>query len=171
MPVTPTYVLLNQVALAAASSSITFSSIPQNYCDLVLVAQTRNTAYAAPYNQYRIRVNGDTGANYNDVRMIGDGSGTGSAAATNATEHTIFFTEPNSASNYGVTISQFMDYSAIDKHKTILSRNDAPSQSLTSAYAARWANTAAITSISIFPPPGYGSWATGSTFLLYGLVA
>lgn len=163
------YIPLATVTLASTDSEVVFASIPATFKDLVLVATTRNSAYSAPYNQYRIRVNGDTGANYNDVRMIGDGSGTGSGAASNATEHTIFFSEPSSASSYAVTISHFMDYSATDKHKTILSRNDAPSQSLTSAYAARWANTAAIHTISVFTPPGYGAWAIGSTFSLYGV--
>jgi Tfp pilus assembly protein PilW len=135
----------------------------------MLVSATRNSSQSAPYNQYRIRVNGDSGANYSVVRMLGDSSGIGSSSESGSVEFTVYFSEPSSASSYAVTVSQFMDYAQTDKHKTILTRNDAPSQGITGAYAARWANTAAITSISIFPPPGFGAWAIGSTFSLYGV--
>jgi hypothetical protein len=168
---TNTYTPLATITLTSTDSEIVFASIPATYRDLILVSSSRNSSQSAPFNQYRIRVNGDAGANYFLVRMIGDGTGTGSAASGPDTEYTIFFSEPSSASSYAVTISQFMDYAQTDKHKTILSRNDAPSQSLTSAYAARWANTAAIHTISIFPPPGFGAWAIGSTFSLYGVIA
>ena len=166
---TSTYIALANLTLTATDSDVTFSSIPATYRDLVLVSTTRNSSQSAPFSQYRIRVNGDTGANYAGVYMIGDSSGAASAGGSGATEYTIYYSEPSTASSFAVTISHFMDYSATDKHKTILTRNDAPSQSLTSAYAARWANTAAITSISVYAPAG--AWAIGSTFALYGIIS
>lgn len=168
---TNTYTPLATLTLTGTDTEVVFSSIPATYRDLILVSSTRNSAYNAPYNQYRIRVNSDGGANYNVVRMLGDVNGAGSASESGSVEFTVYFSEPSSASSYAVTISQFMDYAQTDKHKTILTRNDAPSQGITGAYAARWASTAAITSISIFPPPGFGAWAIGSTFSLYGVIA
>jgi hypothetical protein len=61
-----------------------------------------------------------------------------------------------------------MDYSATDKHKTVLVRSNAASTGV-EAIAQRWASTAAITSILVFPSTG--SWAAGGTFSLYGIVA
>jgi hypothetical protein len=61
-----------------------------------------------------------------------------------------------------------MDYSATNKHKSVVTRNDHPSH--TQAQANRWANTAAITSISIAVRGG-SSFASGSTFSLYGVIA
>lgn len=165
---TATYIPLATITLSSTDSEIVFSSIPNNYKDLILVSTTRNSSFGNPYYQLRYRVNGDSGSNYNWVYMIGDGSNTGSSASSNQSDITVFFDEPNTSSAYAVTIAQFMDYSATDKHKSILIRSNAPSV-LVGAYAARWASTSAITSISLTPPPGFGSWASGSTFSLYGI--
>jgi hypothetical protein len=65
-------------------------------------------------------------------------------------------------------IIQIMDYSATDKHKTILSRYNSPSASLQMA-AERWANTSAIT--SIYCGMKTGTMSSGTTLSLYGVIA
>jgi hypothetical protein len=170
MPTT-TYTPLATITLTSTDSEVVFSNIPNTYRDLILVSTTRNSSQSAPFNQYRIRVNSDGGANYSVVRMLGDSNGPGSASESGSTEYTIYFSEPSSASSFAVTISQFIDYAQTNKNKVILTRNDAPSQGITGAYVARWGSNTAINSISIFPPPGFGAWAIGSTFSLYGVIA
>jgi hypothetical protein len=60
-----------------------------------------------------------------------------------------------------------MDYSATDKHKTVIYRADANGVS-TEANAARWADTAAITSLKVL----YNTnMKTGMTLSLYGVIA
>lgn len=155
----PTHILLNQVTLAAASPTVTFSNIPQGYSDLICVIRydSNDTYYAG-----KAYVNGDfTAGNYTSVRMYGTGSATGS----NANGESLRW-EVQAATNTNATFS-FMDYSATDKHKTVLIRADAASYR-TEAVAARWASTAAITSITF--QPGY-SFQIGSTFSLYGVYA
>jgi hypothetical protein len=61
---------------------------------------------------------------------------------------------------------QVMDYSATDKHKTVLARNASTVNSV-NAHAARWANTGAITSIVVLTESS--TFASGSTFSLYGI--
>lgn len=160
----PTYILLNQVTLAAASSSITFSSIPQSYQDLVVVSSvaTQNDAF----RQYRIRINSDSGSNYNEIKLNGSGSATGSSAGTNGTEFTFFSTGANGV--FSTMTTQFIDYSALDKHKTFLHRGSVPDQTI-GVDGGRWANTAAINTLTIYTPAG--QFVTGSTFYIYGLVA
>jgi hypothetical protein len=68
------------------------------------------------------------------------------------------------------TTIHFFDYARTDKHKTILARADVSSLA-TEATASRWAQTAAITSIAMTLNPGTSSFATGSTFALYGVIA
>jgi hypothetical protein len=61
-----------------------------------------------------------------------------------------------------------LDYSATDKHTTIISRaNNAVNG--TEAFVNRWANTAAVTSVQIFTSTG--NWSIGTTAALYGIVA
>jgi hypothetical protein len=157
---TPTYTPLATVTLGSSASSVTFSSIPATYRDLVLVMSGTTTSIQAGL----MRLNGDTGSNYSQVGMDGSGSSTSSFSGT---VNTI------DVWANGTTVSQasvvIMDYSATDKHKTVLNRIDNSTWG-TRALAARWANTAAITSILVYMAGGQ-SFNTGSTFNLYGVIA
>jgi hypothetical protein len=61
-----------------------------------------------------------------------------------------------------------MDYSATDKHKTILSRANVAG-TFTMALAGRWANTSAINQVSIFRTGQ--TFSSGSVLSLYGIAA
>jgi len=162
--ITPTHVLLNQVTLAASASSVTFSSIPQTFGDLVLVME-HTTSVAA---NKLVRFNGDSGSNYPWVYMGGNGSSTATGANT-STALLVEAVAAGSSTERLFTTVNIMDYSAADKHKTALIRNGRVSQG-TDAIASRWANTAAITSISI-ELNNSASFPSASTFSLYGVFA
>lgn len=160
---TPTYDLLDSTTLTSSASSVTFSSISQDYRDLVLVV---NCIAASAGDSLRPRINGDSGSNYYQVVMYGNGSSATSASNTSSyidlqginfstTARTLF-------------VFNFNDYSAIDKHKPILIRSNKPDNS-THAAASRWANTSAITSVEI--GAGGTTFAAGSTFHLYGIAS
>ena len=152
------FTALANITLTSTASSVTFGSIPSGYRDLRLVA---NCKTAADVN-IGVQVNGDTGSNYSYVSMYGDGSTTTSASGTpNYARPEI--SNPTFDGNF---IMQLMDYSATDKHKTMLSRGN-KAGNIVSAIASRWANTAAITSIAINAPGS--SFNAGSTFELYGV--
>ena len=159
---TPTYVPLANITLGSSAATVTFSSISGAYRDLVLVATHRNTTTAT---SVRLRYNGDSGSNYTTVWMGGTGSGTFSG--TFSGDATII-TDSNTG-NDSISITHILDYSATDKHKTQLSRGSGAGINAI-AFAGRWANTAAITSI-VASYPGGGSFTSGSTFALYGIVA
>jgi hypothetical protein len=165
--VTPTYVLLNSVTLTANSTQVIFSGIPQTYSDLVLVGNWQNSSTSSAG---RLQLNGDTGANYNGAWITGTGStaGTGSESSETSARIAGASVGPDNAYTNVVTL-QFMDYSAIDKHKTILSRYGSASREV-QATASRWASTSAITSIRFFDVLGQ-TFQSGATFSLYGIVA
>jgi hypothetical protein len=62
-----------------------------------------------------------------------------------------------------------MDYTASDKHKTVLARNNVPGTGV-EAQAARWANNNAITSITVITSSGAG-FATGTVISIYGIAS
>jgi len=62
----------------------------------------------------------------------------------------------------------FMDYSATDKHKTMLTRHNLDTSG-TNAFAHRWASTSAITSITF--TAATANFVSGSSFALYGVAA
>lgn len=152
-------VALATTTLGSAASSVTFGSIPATYRDLRLVVN----AYGPGGDNSYFRINADSGANYSWVSMRGDGSTTASNATSSATE--IYITTLGTAMTTG--IAEIIDYSVTDKHKTVLTRGN-DTTAWIQARASRWANTAAVTSIAVTCG---GTYSTGSTFSLYGIVS
>ena len=67
-----TYTPIASVTLSAATSSVTFSGIPQTYTDLVVVINAGNsggTGYGIA-----LQCNNDTGSNYSFTQLYGTGS-------------------------------------------------------------------------------------------------
>jgi len=158
---TPTYTALATTTLASAASSVTFSSIDQSYGDLVLVSNID----ASAVSEFRMRVNGDTGSNYPSVRMQASSIGTTGSATFNFTYFRLSGNSDMQTDFSFISVIQIMDYTATDKHKSLLVR--ANSSSGVDAHAGRWESTSAITSLEIFPSTG--TLESGSTFSLYGI--
>ena len=152
------------VSLSGATSSLTFSSIPATYRDLIVVFLGAGSTDL----EGRIRLNSDTGSNYNYVRMSGSGSAATSTSATSQTSGFVSAIAKATTTGALQLNINIMDYSATDKHTTIISRADQAANG-TEAFANRWANTAAVTSVQILTSTG--NFAAGSTFSLYGVIA
>lgn len=163
---TPTYTALATVTLGSSASSVTFSSIPATYRDLILVI---NGGIATGSSNFLIALNSDTtNANYSMVQMSGTGSATESTVGSgNGTRYLNYYGFPSTDLNTVIT-TQIMDYSATDKHKTFLTRSNNAGNGVT-ALANRWANTAAVTSVQVIGESQ--NIRTGSTVNLYGVIA
>jgi len=160
---TPLYHVLETVTLTSSASSVTFSSIDQSYADLVLQME----AVATSSNTPKVRFNSDSGSNYYSVSM--QGLANGNTGSYSSTSNFLTVQVANVKTKPSLFTVQVFDYSATDKHKSALSRcvavEDDGSLDRVGAVAARWANTSAITSITL--DGSTGSWDTGSTFTLY----
>jgi len=164
---TSTYVPLATQTLSSTATSVTFSSIPATYRDLVVVCNFQNSGTSSAS---RLRLNLDTGANYSGVWMVGNGSTTASASEASQTGARIFGATLGPANTFSnVGIIQVIDYSATDKHKTVLTRYGSAGTDI-QATASRWANTAAVTAVTIFDVLGQ-TYSIGSTFSLYAIAS
>lgn len=164
-----TYIPIGSITLAAATSSVTFSGIPttdsngNSLRDLILVAEMIGTGGDGLCS---VRVNGDTGSNYSNVYAWGESpSSTGSGSST--TTYIL-----NSITGVGTSPAtfntlQFQDFSASDKHKTVLIRSGYGTNN-TWMGASRWASLSAISSITL-AFTGTNQFAINSTFSLYAL--
>ena len=161
---TPTYTALATRTLTAAAASVTFSSIPGTYRDLIFVIS--GDLVSATATDSLLRVNSDSGSNYHRVYAFASNAGAiSSAAGTPLTSFAPWF----ATSGQSNAIGQIMDYSTTDKHKTLLSRQNGTQTGVgISMQAQRWANTAAITSLAFSTS---NNFATGTTFSLYGVIA
>jgi hypothetical protein len=158
---TPTYIALATTTLGSAASSVTFSSIPGTYRDLVIVFDGSITSGAT--TDYRVTLNA-VSSGYSQVFAYGNGSATASSSDASLSYAPL----GRASTNRGVQIWNFMDYSATDKHKTILDRGNSAGSDLLMR-AVRWASTNAINSITI-QLPGTTITAT-SSISLYGVAA
>ena len=161
---TSTYELIETTTLSSNASSVTFSSITQDYRDLVLVFQF--VASANGVNP-RIRINGNASNIYYDVmaRSLGSSYGAGAATQNAIRLDTVGTDATTGRSEY---MTHFFDYSATNKHKSTLSRGNNPGQNATSMSTCRWGSTAAITSLTFFENGGTNLGA-GTILSLYGI--
>jgi len=144
---TATYIALQNTTLSTNAASVTFSSIPATYQDLVIITNTDNTAQA----DYYLRFNGAVASqnlsnNAAFMRLNGNGD-----LATDFS-HT--------------AIIHINEYSRTDRHKNVLARTN--STHGVDATSGRWASVSAVTSVTIYPSTG--SFELGSTFSLFGIV-
>lgn len=163
-----TYTPIATTTLGSSSATITFSSIPATYTDLILVIgsmQTTSDSYI--YMQF----NTDTiNNNYSMTNLLGDGSSASSGRA-NGSDSTVqrIIGYGRSASNTPSQMNlSINNYSNTTTYKTWLNRAAATN---VAAYSnvGLWRSTAAINQIVL--TPNAGSFSTGSTFTLYGIQA
>jgi len=156
-----TYTPIATTTLGSAQASVSFSSF-SGYTDLVLVC----VATTASDDQFlSIRFNGDTGSNYSNTYMTGDGSTASSGRNSNQT--LAYIAGSSSNTTPVLSITQIQNYSNSTTYKTLLSRTSDPTL-LTQATVSLWRSTSAITSLVI---ASNGNISTGSTFTLYGIAA
>ena len=162
-----TYESIATQTLGSAAASVTFSSIPSTYTDLVLIINTSNSVSTnQPYIQFNADTSGSS-TNYSTTSLRGDGS---SAASGRHTNQFAWFPVPGPGvgtnGNFEPWLVNIMNYSNTTTFKTGLSRfNNAAS--IVSANAHLWRSTAAISTITITMESG--NFNTSSTFSLYGI--
>lgn len=160
--------IATQTVGAGGSSTVTFSSIPQNYEHLELRIFCADSSTA----DLLIRFNGDsTVGNYRYHNLYGDGSSAAVYDYGAAAEVRLAFPfqGTNSSTSFMGGIFSILDYTNTNKYKTTrtlmgLDRNGSGQVSLQSGL---WMNTSAINSILITVT--LGTFSQYSHFALYGI--
>jgi hypothetical protein len=163
---TATYTALATVTLGSSVGTVTFSSIPATYRDLVLVIAAANTSDS----NNGIRFNSDSGSNYSRQFLGANGVGAFSANTSTSTgfQYDNFGYTTTTLGNTNHLI-QIMDYSATNKHKTILTRANRAGDTI-DTLSGRWGNTSAITSVVVYSISGF-NFSANSRFDLYGIAS
>ena len=163
-----TYKLITTNTLSSAAATVTFSSIPATYTDLIIVSSAANTGGNA--NGLAMQFNSDTATNYSKTYLYGDTTSVVSGRGTSQTNISISNMPISSTGVFGAGVANIQNYSNTTTYKTIVSRGGgANTGNLVIAYAGLWRSTAAITTITLFSDTG--NLAAGSTFNLYGIAA
>ena len=160
-----TYVALATQTLGSSAASVTFSSISGAYTDLILVCSIQGTATT----DLALQFNSDTGSNYSSTQLYGTGTAAGSARPSSPNAAQVDFYGYIQNTNFTVNTIHIMNYSNTTTYKTVLSRANQASNG-TNAGVSLWRSTSAITSVKAVLLDA-NSFATGSTFSLYGIAA
>lgn len=152
------------------TTSVTFSSIPSTYTDLVVKASIRSSGGV---NNYSTTFNGSS-SGYSECLLYGTGTTVASATSTSASYINWVF-NTNESGSTASTFSNcefYIPNYAESNYKSIYSDNVTENNGTgATAYlnAALWANTAAITSITMALAGTSVSFVENSTFYLYGI--
>ena len=158
-----TYTPIATQTLGSATTTVTFSSIPTTYTDLVIVLSTKLASTASTYMNF----NGDTSGNYSLTRIYGNG--TSAVSDRIGTSLTGIDVQYIGSGDGNVTTINIMNYSNATTYKTSLTRwNTAGSTGYVGANVNLWRSTSAITSIVFSNSVNF---SIGSTFTLYGIKA
>jgi hypothetical protein len=158
--------LIETQILGSAQASVTFSSLgtySSTYKHLQIRATHLWTGGGA--TDFVMRLNGDTGTNYNNHALVGNGSSVFSIAGTSTSSMRIGFI---ASGEFGSSVTEILDAYSTTKNKT--------SRTLVGALggvneiqlaSGAWRNTNSITSIQLLPVSS--SIASASRFSLYGI--
>jgi hypothetical protein len=154
--------LVSTVTLGTAASSIQFTGIPATGKDLLVLVSTRLSDGSLNVN---LALNGST-SNFSSRGLVGSGS---SASSDSDTNPIIGFTSVNTdTSNTFGNLSLYIANYAVSQNKS-MSVDSVTENNATAAWqmlrAVRWANTAAITSVSV--QTASGNFVANSTASLY----
>jgi hypothetical protein len=165
---------LMTTTLSTASASVTFSSIPQEYEHLQVRVWGWNTSGSD--RSLAIYYNSDTGINYVNHYLQGNGSSATAGAETGRGQtfiidsnagQTGFNGDVNKASTFLIDI---LDYANTNKFTTVraLGGWDGNGSGVVGLASALWRSTAAINTLTFFLPYSTNIGA-GSKFALYGI--
>jgi hypothetical protein len=167
-----TYVLIASNTLSSSAASVTFSSIPGTYTDLVVRISARSTAADTDVG-FATEFNGSATTVYSRTEVRGNGS----AAASSYGTGDAYIAAGRSIDGDNATASTFSSneiyipsYTA-SQNKPVSVINVVEQNSTSNAYivaiAGLWRDTSAITQVKLTPISG--SWKSGSSFFLYGV--
>jgi hypothetical protein len=158
-----TYEPIATTTLGSTASSVTFSSIPSTYTDLVIVSAPIGNGDA----QVNMKFNNDSSALYSYTILAGNGTSAVSARAVQSTSIGLdYYFSVTTAG--GITTINVMNYANTTTYKTALIRSGTAGKA-TMAIVGLWPFTSAINRIDLTATSS--TFAAGSMFTIYGIKA
>lgn len=155
-----TYEPISTTTVSTAVTSVSFTSIPATYDDLVLVA---NANYTSGTGDMNIRFNSDSGASsYAYIRQL-NGAAIQVGVSTGANSAVLTDNSVNS-----IQIIDVFEYKNTSVHKTFMDRGGNVTYYM-GGISGVWKSNTAISTITFHPEFSGSTWATGSTFTIYGI--
>lgn len=163
--------LIQRINGTGSAGTITFSSIPSTYTSLQVRWMARSANNGGANETLYLRMNSSsTGYAWHYLY----GYGTSASAGGAATQAQIYVDEfPGStvtANIMGAGIIDIHNYASTTQNKTIrtFAGDDRNGSGHAALYSGLWANTSAVTSLTLYTASGQ-AFSTSTTFALYGM--
>jgi len=172
----PTYVKIGTITPNGTASDYAFINLPQNYTDLVLVANIRGSKAATTCSLLAYGGTGDDNtsllqSNENSVvAIVGDGSSVTNARTTSGTGLQLY-AAPAASTTSGIFkqyIINFMGYSNGTGYKSVITRTNGNTETALIIGSVRTTSPLKTVGVATY---GDGNIASGSTLTLYGIKA
>lgn len=155
-----TYDKIAAYTVPSTQSTITFTSIPATYTDLLIIINNVSGG-----TNSTMRFNSDTGGNYSSTQMYAESLGIASTRTSSSATH-IWSGVLGTNATVRIAIN---NYSNTTTHKTSVARGGG--HFYIDATVGCWRNVAAINRIDLQQDNGGGNWQTGTTATVYGIKA
>lgn len=163
MPIAKTFEPLAFTSLTVTAASIEFSSISSSYTDLYFIF---NGLHNTGLTQWGIRVNGDTGSNYQAV-LVGQTAGTSTISLYEQNSNTYGFIGWVVSGDSSMYECHLNNYTNTNQYKSMMAWGATEATRQNMIGGAMWRSTAAVTSVTFLPASG--SFATNTTITMYGI--
>lgn len=161
---TATYEPISTIQFSTATASHTFSSIPNTYKHLQIVAFIKGST-GTPYLD--MRYNSDSGANYNQTSFYPSAGSWGSSGNPGATFAYVGQNSMFNSTTFGMQVIDIIDYANTTTEKNWVTYGGTQAQEPELLHGT-WHSTSAINSIYLVLSGG--NFAVGTTLTLYGLL-
>ena len=168
-----TYTLISSNVLSSTAASVTFSSIPATYTDLVLRASVRSDRAGENIDILKLIVNSNTGSVYSETILRGLSSSVSSSRTTSATEFANDLI--NGAASTSDTFASYELYIpsyTVSQNKPMgtfsVQENNSATVARINAIANLFTSTSAVSSLTYSSNTG-SNFVSGSSFYLYGI--
>lgn len=166
--------VLSDVVLTGTQTTISFTAIASTYAHLIIVYQARSNEAGITNTQLRMRVNNDTGSNYNS-QFVGGNNTTAYGQVQSGTAFGYLGDIPAAAATSGYSSSGTIEIpnypgTTFFKNALFATTRDTNGAGVNMvAYRGHivWKSTSALSRVDLFCQ--YGDFIAGSRFTLYGI--
>jgi hypothetical protein len=172
--------LIQSTTTTGSATSVTISSIPSGYTNLIIYVSGRLSTASGSADQVCAQFNGDTGANYqSDLQFMANGSTSSLGGVSGFSDTSVrlnFLNVNNAPANYpGVFQAEIVNYAGTTFYKTVQSFGSTPQSSSAAGSLFNqwldgvWKSTAAISSVKVIPCGAGLHFIDGTSVSLYVL--
>ncbi len=168
-----TYTLISSNVLTSSAASVTFSSIPATYTDLVIRSSARNDSSGSVQCSYKITINSDSGSNYSFTTLRGSGTAASSTTLSSQTSLRLDYQGVGgtaTSNTFGSSEIYIPNYLSTSSRPIGVfgAGEDNATTAFRAAIAGLYRGSSAITSIVIADLDA-NNFVSGSSFYLYGI--